>query len=151
MVFHEPLEDPFPLGGRAEIRGQIVVVPGQADFEAHVLGFPGDSAGGVVVVVRFRVRPSDAAVQIRVARRGSERPMRRLVLIDEAERAVLPAPQEVQREVGRDVGDVPGVFLGLAADDEIRIEIDSLPGENFPLVESLGLLAQMPFAAMPVR
>ena len=72
--------------------------------------------------------------------------MRRLVLIDEAERAVLPAPQEVQREVGRDVGDVPGMFLGLAADDEIRIEIDSLPGENFPLVESLGLLAQMPFA-----
>lgn len=49
-VLNEALVDPvFALGG-GEVFGEVGVVGGEAEVEAHVFGFAGDFAGGEIVV-----------------------------------------------------------------------------------------------------
>ena len=146
VILGKALVDPFALLGGAQIGGQVWVVTLQADLESHVPGLGRYSSSGVVVVIGCRFRPFDIAEHVRMAGSGREGTMRGLVLVQQAEWLRAAAAQEVEGEVGRNVGGIAGLFALLPVDDEVGIEVHALSGQHLPFVESAGLLAQVPFS-----
>ncbi len=145
-ILNEALVDPvFALGG-GEGFGEVGVVGGEAEIEAHVFGFAGDFASGEIVVEVGGEGEVGVGEEISVARDGGKGSMGSFGLIDEAEGAGVGLGEEVEGHVGGDVRDVAGVSFALAIFDEFGIEIFALSGEDAPGIEAAGVVAEVPLA-----
>ncbi len=102
----------------------------------------------IVVPERLGLRNAHAAEVRRVLVVRVPRPMRRLVMHHQEERLALgPRLQEVDRQIGDDVGDVAaGVGRLRGRRIEHGVVVDALAGEDVPRVKTLRIAAKVPLA-----
>ena len=71
--------------------------------------------------------------------------MRRFVLIDQQPRSFTRVFQPLERPIGSEIRDVPLGLLSNAVFDELRILVQSLPGQDIGVVEPARLVGEVPF------
>jgi len=145
-ILDEALVDPVFAFGGGEGFGEVGVVGGEAEVEAHVLGFTGDFASGEIVVEVGGEGEVGFGEEVGVAGAGGEGAVGTLGLVDEAEGPGVGLGEELEGHVSGDVGDVAGVCFALSVFDELGVEIDALAGEDAPGMEAAGVVAEVPFA-----
>ena len=128
-------------------RRELEVAPRQVPEHRLLLFADRIGPRGVVVAQGRRLGDVPVLELLAVLLVGRPLAVRRLVVGHEEERLVLrPVLEQVDGEVGDDVGDValdapPAVLVV-----EGRIVVDALPGQDVPVVEARRVAAQVPLA-----